>query len=804
MARVRACLVLSSLILLATVAPVTAQGVGAGTGGAIRRAQEARLAGTARRVLLIGAHPDDEDTELLTILTRGQGVETAYLSLTRGDGGQNLIGTELGQALGVLRTEELLAARALDGGRQYFSRAYDFGFSKSPAEAFRFWPRDSLVKDAVRIIRRFRPQVVISMWAGTAIDGHGHHQAAGMVAREAFDAAGDASRFPELQREEGLSAWQPSKFYRSGRQERETPALVLDGGVLDPAEGQSLHQIAMRSRSLHRSQDQGRLEDPGPSSARVILVATAAGVRASVSDSLFAGVVVAPSTGEDSHSAGVRLADAGIILDLVADDDEVVRGQEVTVTATVWNGGPTPIQATILPLQRRGWTMPSGTCTTTLGVIAPGAMVQCRYTAAVSDDAEPTTPYFLRVGMNGASYRWDMTDPTLIGEPFESAPVAAAFTLRLASGDSIRTIREATARTLDQAVGEVRHPVQVVPRIAVDLSPDKLLWPIGVRARPFRVTLEHLAKDSSAAEVSLLLPPGWSTSAPKRVVLRHEGERAEAVFTVTAPARALSGEYAIAARVVTRGDTSDVGLTRVRYPHIRSRNIVTHARAVLVLDAVTFPRTRAIAYVRGAADQVPEALRNTGLPVRVITGDAIEGSVLDSFRVVVIGPRAYEVDPALQRAHPKLMRWLERGGTLIMQYQQYPFLRGGFAPLPFTISSPHDRVAEEDAPVTVLVPMSPVFRTPNRIRAADFDGWTQERGLYFARSWDSAWTPLLEMHDSDDARREGSLLIGRRGRGTVVYTGLAFFRQLPAAVPGAWRLFMNLLALGDPLPARRP
>jgi LmbE family N-acetylglucosaminyl deacetylase len=793
------------LVLLCSqliVASLPAQGVGPGTGGAIRRAQEARLAGSWRRVLMVGAHPDDEDTGLLTILTRGEGVETAYLSLSRGEGGQNLIGNELGRALGVLRTEELLAARSLDGGRQFFTRAYDFGFSKNAEETFRFWARDSLVKDAVRIIRRFRPQVVVSVWSGTPRDGHGHHQASGLVAREAFDVAGDSTRFPELLREEGLAPWQPAKFYRSGRQDASAPAHVLEGGVLDPAEGQTLSQIAMRSRSRHRSQDMGQLETLGPARVRVILEATAPGIVAT-SDSLFAGIPAEPSPTSDRHRDAVALADAGVVLDVTTDDDEVVRGQLLSVSATIYNGGRAPVTAMLQPVPRTGWTVQAEACDSATGVIAPGALRSCRYTVMVGADARVSTPYYLRDEMAGAMYRWS-GDAEFFGEPFEPALLQAEFTVTISDGRTVRSVRAVQARSLDQGLGEVRRPVQVVPRVAVELTPDNLLWPVGTPRHSFRVSLEHLAKDSTVAEVSLVLPPGWPAVKAQWVTFRSEGERAVRDLIVTVPVNADLFQYHLAAQVVIGTDTSSVGLYRLQYPHISARNIVTPAVAEIMHSGLLLPKTTAIGYVRGAADRIPEALRNTGVSFQLLSGEALESGTLDSLRVIVIGPRAYEVDPSLVRAHGRLMQWLERGGTLIVQYQQYQFIRGGFAPLPFTIASPHDRVTNEDAFVRFLQPESPLLRYPNRITLRDFAFWIQERGLYFARSWDPAWTPLLEMHDEGDQPREGSLLVGRRGRGTVVYTGLAFFRQLPAAVPGAWELFMNLLALGDPATTRRP
>src|SRR3954451_6652684 len=242
------------------------------SGGAVALDQELRMLGHYKRVLMIGAHPDDEDTELLTVLVRGMGAEAAYLSLNRGEGGQNLIGPELGEALGLLRTEELLAARRLDGARQYFTRAYDFGFSKTMDETWQHWPRDTILKDVVRIVRRFRPQIIVSIFSGTPRDGHGQHQAAGWSAQEAFRVAGDSSRFPELFAEEGLLPWTVLKLYRSARFDTTATTLTLNGGILDPAVGKSYHQIAMAGRSLHRSQDMGQLQRMGPSTVRLALL----------------------------------------------------------------------------------------------------------------------------------------------------------------------------------------------------------------------------------------------------------------------------------------------------------------------------------------------------------------------------------------------------------------------------------------------------------------------------------------------------------------------------------------------------
>ncbi|MGH7594565.1 MAG: PIG-L family deacetylase, partial [Gemmatimonadales bacterium] len=746
-------------------------------------------------VLMIGAHPDDEDTELLTILARGQGMETAYLSLTRGDGGQNLIGSELGEALGVLRTEELASARHIDGGQQFFTRAYDFGFSKTAAETFRFWTRDSILKDMVRVIRRFRPQVVVSVWSGTPADGHGHHQVSGILSLEAYRAAGDSTRFPELQTQEHLPPWHPFKFYRSPRGGVGGPTLTFNGGVIDTSVGLSLHQIAARSRSQHRSQNQGNLENLGPSGTGLRLEERAAGITGP-DDSLFAGIPAEPVPVPDTHAIEARLIEAGIVLDATTNDDEVAPGEALPVTLTIWNAGRDTARVSASMIGHDGFVSRAGTCQSNLQVLAPGALFRCSYTSTISSHAAPTAPYYLAKPRQSAMYQWS-GDPAIWGAP-SAPPLEAEFQVALGRGATLATIREVQDRFRDPVLGEVRRPVMIVPAIAVDLQPNRLLWPSGQRSHQFAVALEHLSRDSTDAMVSLVVPGGWTVSAPQRVHFTREGERAVIGFKVTVPIRTFLGRYRFAASVVAGTDTFDTGLYRIRYPHVRARNMVTAAQADVVVVDVDFPPLTAIGYVRGGGDLVPEAMANAGLPVTLLTGDALERGPLNRFKVIVIGPRAYEADESLVRANPRLMRWLETGGTLIVQYQQTPYVRGGFAPKPLNIVSPtQSRVTDETAPVTLIAKDNAVLRWPNRIGARDFDDWVQERGLDFPLTWDPAWTPILEMHDPGDTPRDGGLLIAKVGRGTAVYTGLAFHRQLPAVVPGAWRLWANLLGAGQ-------
>ena len=316
--------------------------------------------------------------------------------------------------------------------------------------------------------------------------------------------------------------------------------------------------------------------------------------------------------------------------------------------------------------------------------------------------------------------------------------------------------------------------------------------------------MSQLARDTGTVHVSLLVPGGWKAGPGADIHFAREGERAQVELEVTAPVGVAAGEYAVTAMVTMGKDSLSTGITRIRYPGITPRNIATRAVTKVVVADVAFPRLTAIGYVRGGGDLVPEALANSGLPVTLLTGEALERGPLDRFKVIVIGPRAYEVDESLVRAQPRLMRWLTAGGTLIIQYQQLPYMRGGFPPRPLTlVPAARSRVTDEAAVVTMLAGTHQVVRWPNVIGAADFEGWVQERGLDFAATYDSAWTAILSMHDPGEPPLDGGLLVTRVGKGTAVYTGLALHRQLPAGVPGAWRLFANMLGLGQPVTGKR-
>jgi LmbE family N-acetylglucosaminyl deacetylase len=826
------------LALLGWAQPLAGQLQPPSAGGIVELDRLLQRLAEPRRILMIGAHPDDEDTEILALAALGYGAEAAYLSLSRGEGGQNLIGPELGEALGLLRSQELLAARGVDGARQFFTRAYDFGFSRSLEEALRFWPLDSLLKDAVRVVRKFRPHVIVSVFTGTPRDGHGQHQAAGVVAQRVFDLAGDPAAFPELASEEGLTPFTPLRLYRSTRFDPQATTIELETGALERRTGRSFHQIAMASRSLHRSQDMGQLQRLGPRTARLQLMKDRSPSAGDGAPSPFAGIpaetswitrladslrsvlnparpeLIAqpladalarlerePGAGDTRSRALLEQALAiasGLAIDARADDYELVPGERTAVSVEVFNAGPFPAVVEEVELAiPRGWRVEGPV--DRRDSLPPGRLVEREFSLTVARDAPYTQPYFLvrpRVGEGGGMYDWSGAPPSVRGLPFDP-PVAVALVKIRVLGAALRLEREVTYRANDQALGEVRQALRVVPPVEVRLQPSVLVWPSGgSRTRSFTVTVTSRLATAARGEVRLELGR-WPAPAPQRFSLERAGESAALAFTVELPPNLSSG--AVTARAVARledGRESSAAVALVDYPHVRPTPYVLPATAEIRVAPIALPAVSRVGYVRGASDLVPEALAQLGLPLEILGAEQLARSDLSVYDAIVIGARAYETDSALVRHNRRLLDYVRGGGLLLVQYQQYAFVTGNYAPYPLTINRPHDRVTDENAPVTILEPAHPAFTRPNRIGPEDWQGWPQERGLYFAGTWDQAYRPLIETADPGYPPLRGGLLLASYGRGTYVYTGLAFFRALPAGVPGAYRLFLNLLALG--------
>jgi len=821
---------------------------------------------THKRLLVIAAHPDDEDTSLLTLVARDMGGESAYLSLSRGEGGQNLIGRELGAGLGLLRTRELLAARQIDGGRQFFSRAYDFGYTRSLDETLRLWPKEVLLEDAVRVIRRFRPQVVVSIFPGVPHPNHGQHQAAGVTAHAAFPAAGDPAALPQLA-EEGLVPWTPQVLYRSAFFDRNAPAIQLPLGVVDPLAGKSIYQLAAASRSQHRSQDMGRLQELGPQETRVSWVAGGAGAEAK---ELFAGVdtrllAIAATIPDPARRRHVeehldaaeaaaektrrslqpeRLADAvpgflevlknlraahfflldagdrpeerpaaeliaekievaetglaaaaGVALETFTERETLTAGEPIPVRSILWNSGPLPLAGARVELVGEAGGAP---VTGEAKELAAGTLGTWDLQPTVPAAAPPTVPYFLRRPLVGSLYDWTGVPSAARGEPFEAPPLVARFSFSV-DGVPVTLEREVVHVHRDQALGEIRRPLRVVPRIEVAAAEELLVWPTAQRQpRRLQVTLDsHAAAPVHGNLEARIEGDSWPEIRPLPFAL-EPGEEKALELEIRPPASFSPGRYTVhLAAVLEDGERFALAVPLVDYPHIRATPRPVPAEVAISAADVQLPKLTRVGYVRGASDRVPELLRQIGVPLELLDARALLEGDLRRYDAVIVGSRAYETDPALARANHRLLEYAKDGGLVIVQYQQYPFIEGKFAPFPLEIARPHDRVTDETAAVTILDPQSPVFHKPNEIRPDDWNGWVQERGLYFAHTWDSAYVPLLSMRDPDgEPEQKGGLLVAPVGKGHYVYTGLAFFRQLPAGVPGAYRLFANLLAIG--------
>ncbi|MEP6574375.1 MAG: NEW3 domain-containing protein, partial [Gemmatimonadota bacterium] len=474
----------------------------------------------------------------------------------------------------------------------------------------------------------------------------------------------------------------------------------------------------------------------------------------------------------------------------------VVPGQRVSIRVTGWTADSDSTRRLPFVTAAGGGVSSDTTSGAAANANAGSRLSSSRsFVWVLPDSLAPTIPYFLQLPRIGAMYQWPVDEVAVWGDPFEPPPVVAN---PYDSRDIWGSV-EVTYRTNNPAQGELRRPLTVVPRIDVKLDPADGVWALGSpAAHDFTVTLTHGASDPTSGTVRLELPEGWPQVKSQLFRFTTEDERQSFGFQVHAPVRLAAGSYEVRAIAEDgKGGRYDQGIFTVDYPHIRPRTYPRASVARINVAAIVMPRLARVGYIRGAADEVPEALGGAGVPIELLDRAILAHGDLSKYSAIVIGPRAYEVDTALVQNNARLLDYVRRGGLLLVQYQQQPFYRGGFAPAPISLAAqgPADRVTDETAAVKSLAPTDPALTTPNRIAASDWDGWIQERGLYFPHSWDKSYRPLLEMHDPGEAPLQGGLLVSRVGKGTYVLTGLSFFRQLPAGVPGAFRLFANLLAL---------
>jgi len=840
---------------------------------------------TTASVLHTGAHPDDEDSAFIARTARGDHARVAYLSLNRGEGGQNIIGPELFDALGVIRTEELLQARRLDGAEQYFGHTFDYGFSKSRAEAAAKWGERDTLGDMVRVIRMFRPLVIYSRFSGTPADGHGHHQEAGYLTPLAYKAAADPNEFPEQLRE-GLRPWQARKLYRGvgfGRQDPANPPTVqVQEGVIDPVAGRTYAEISFEGRSQHRTQAQGGIEPKGPQASGLLLLqsgvqsprpepsifdgidttvpglAKLAGlpdgmIRAelasmdaaakkaladyepldpariipALADGLRAtraarAAVKSSTAGADARAdADFLLAfkeqgfvdalvrAAAVVVDPLADQETVVQGGTVGVAVRTFlpQGSIVKIAATAINAPA-GWRADvegpaGGTASAITTTFADGPAFgrretptqSVRYRISVPSDAPLTQPYFLKEPRKGDVYRWADGDPK--GLPF-APPLLTADVAMNIGGVDVTVSRPVLYRLADSVRGELRREINVVPAVAVGLDTRLLIVPLGNTTNQQRLVVRatSFSPQPVSGTLRLRLPQGWtSTPAEAPFTLRSKGDKTSMPFVVTAPARRTAGSFEISAEAAVGGATFSRDVQVVAYSHIQTHRLYWPATATAkVLDLKVAPVK--VGYIMGSGDEVADSIRRMGVDVTMLDGDMLATGDLSRFDTIVVGIRASETNPDFVANNGRVLDYVQRGGTLIVQYQQAEYANRMLPPYPASPpTNANPRVTVEDAPVKILAPAHQAFTFPNKISDADFTGWVQERNAYAFNMFDSRYTPLLECADPGEPPVRGAEVYAEVGKGRYVYTAYSWFRQLPAGVPGAYRQFANLISL---------
>jgi LmbE family N-acetylglucosaminyl deacetylase len=841
---------------------------------------------TTASVLHTGAHPDDEDSAFLARAARGDHARVGYLALNRGEGGQNIIGPELFDALGVIRTEELLQARRLDGGEQFFTRTFDYGFSKSRAEAAAKWNEREVLGDMVRIIRMFRPLVIYSRFSGTPADGHGHHQLAGYLTPLAYKAAADPNEFPD-QLKDGLRPWQAKKLYRGVgfRPDPANPATMqVETGVVDPVLGRTYNEIAAEGRSQHKSQEMGSIEPLGPSTSglRFVEGVQAQGQERSIFDGLdvtvpglasLAGLPAgtlaeqlqaidgaakkaladyaplqpsliipaladglratrtarqalktAPGAADARADADFLLAfkerefaealtrAAEVVVDPLADEETVVQGGSVGVDVRVFAAQPSLVTIAGGAVRSpKGWTTAPRAAA---GGRGDGGFFRretptrnWQFEVTVPADAPLTQPYFLELPRTGDKYVWK--DDAPMGLPFAPPLLTADVSLTI-GGVPITVSKPVQYRYGDRIRGELRRDVDVVPALSVGVVTRLLIVPLakttvvgaaggaaqasGANQQRLVVRVTSNSPQPLSGTLRLQLPQGWTaTPADAPFALTSEGDKTSAPFVVTAPAGRSAGSFPITAEAVVGSQRFSRDMQLIAYPHIQTHRLYTPATVTAqVLDLKVAPVK--VGYVMGSGDQVPDALRRMGVDVTMLDDEMLATGDLSRFDTIVVGIRASEARPAFVANNARLTQYMERGGTLIVQYQQGEYEARKLPPYPAQAPT-NSRVTDETAPVAILAPNHPLFTFPNRITAADFAGWVQERNLYAFNTFDSRYVPLLESHDPGEMPQNGAEVYADVGKGHYVYTAYAWFRQLPAGVPGAYRQFANLISL---------
>lgn len=803
------------LFLLSAICPLFVNAQQANQLNAAEIKQGLEALNVTGSVLYMAAHPDDENTRLLAYLAKEKKVRTGYLSLTRGDGGQNLIGTEQAELLGLIRTQELLAARRTDGAEQFFTRANDFGFSKNPEESFKIWDKKRIFGDVVWVIRKFQPDVIITRFPEDSRAGHGHHSGSAILAREAFTAAADPKQFPEQLA--FVKPWQAKRvvwntFNFGSTNTTSDDQLKIDVGLYNPLLGKSYGEIAADSRSNHKSQGFGTARQRGsaieffspvvgekatkdifegvdftlnriPGSAAIQKLLSeinreyqVANPASSVAKLLKLRTLVKDKPFKHELLDDLILACAGLWLESAAvnpayssDDSIDVRVQAITRVNKDF-----PFAVQVKELQSK----------TTFDLTPNQWASVDRKIAGTS--GRITQPYWLEKKHPQGIYIVDSLSN--VGNPENHPLVSADFQIRI--GDqTIEKKYPVIYKFTDPVRGEVYQPLVVAPPVTATLSEKAFLFN-GNESKTISVSLKGF-RNNVVGVLKPVVPAGWTVS-PAQIDFNigRKGEEQTVEFKLTAGPQSVGGNFSI--NVLVNGKAYHEGLRVINYEHIPVQTLFPLAEARVDQTDLKFAGKR-IGFIAGAGDLVPQSLKQIGYEVTTLSPQQVIHTDLSSFDAIITGVRLYNIEEQIATMQPKLMKYVENGGVLLVQYNvNTPLKITQLGPYPFQLS--RDRVTEEDASVAMLAPQNPVLNYPNKISAADFDGWVQERGLYFTANMDPKYTPVLGMHDTGEPQNNGSLIVADYGKGRFVYTSLSFFRQLPAGVPGAYRLFVNLIS----------
>ncbi len=796
--------------------------------------QKLNFLGTA---LYVAAHPDDENTRLISYLSNHDKARTAYLSITRGDGGQNLIGSELRELLGVLRTQELLAARRVDGGKQWFTRANDFGFSKHPNETLKIWDKEQVLGDMIWAIRNLKPDVIINRFdhrtPGTT---HGHHTASAMLSLEAFDLANDPNAYPEQL--EQTSTWQPKRaffntswwFYGSREnfeKADKSNMLKLDTGVYYPALGVSNNEIASVASSQHLCQGFGRLTTRGSQDEYVELLKG----DLPASDNLFDGINTTWSRVEGGKAVGdilykveenfdftnpskhiPELVKAYQLLQNVKDAHwRTLKSQELqelimdcaglyleanAASASTTPGGTAKINIEAVNRSPQSILLKSVQLIDSETSLNPNILLEnnkkenLSLEFTVSETANTSGPYWLNKPWSLGMYV--VENEKMIGKPETPSAFSVQFILDF-DGVEIGFDKPVIRRYSKPDTGELYEPFVVLPEATSSIA-EKVLIFSDSASKEVLVSVKA-GKDNVSGAVSLKHSSGW-TVLPKSISfsIAKKGQEQPIIFKVTPPENDSEGKIM---PIVKIGDkVYDKELVEIAYYHIPKQSVLLPSEAKVV--RMNIEKTgEHIGYIMGAGDKVPESLKQIGYQVHTIDPNDIQAGTLDKYDAVVVGIRAYNVVDALKFKQPLLFDYVEKGGNLIVQYNTAGRWSKPYKDIaPYSLTLSRDRVTDETAKVSIVASDHALVNFPNMIKESDFDGWVQERGLYFPKEWSSEFTPILSMGDEGEAPTEGSLLVAPYGEGHYIYTGLSFFRELPAGVSGAYKLFANMLSIG--------